>query len=214
MTAQIGDSYFWNEKEYTIVATSVPMEFDPKDYGMHPQSRCTACWRGYWCDYEINDKGLFLQNFYMYNRDGNYPDLNGVSVSPVTYHKANVFKPSTGEQWVEQLEDHIGHRKYENVMLRMPYTGRILTGREFLPQYYIHMGFQRSWAYKELKEFVFEDGRLIESLDHSDTARKIREDIEKKKLNPTSPEGNNIPLFVDASFSLDYKIKAWWIKER
>lgn len=213
MTAQIGDHYFWNKKEYTVVALSAPMNFKPQNYGLEPQSCCTACWRGYWCEYNITDTGLFLQNFYMYNREGNYPDLNGVSVSPVSYHEGIRLDLKRKTETTVQVEDYMGHRKYEDVMMRIPYTGRILVGRKFLSQYYIHMGFQRSWAYEELREFIFENGYLIEAFDHSDMAQNIRKEIERKKLNSARPE-DNIALFVKESFSLDYNTKAWWIKDR
>ena len=194
------------------MALSVPLDFKPQNYGLDPQSCCTACWRGYWCEYSITDSGLFLQNFYMYNREGNYPDLNGVPVLPISYHEGNCLDLKGRKEKTVQIEDYMGHRKYENIMMRIPYTGRILAGRKFLSKYYIHMGFQRSWAYEELREFIFENGYLIEALDHSDMAQKIREEIERKKLKLMKPE-EELFLFVEESFSLDYNIKAWWIKD-
>lgn len=213
MTAQIGDHYFWNKKEYTAVALSAPLDFKPQNYGLDPQSSCTACRRGYWCEYNITDNGLFLQNFYMYNSEENYPDLNGVSVSPVSYHEGVRLDLKEKKETKVRIEDYMGHRKYGDIMMRIPYTGRILVGRKFLSQYYVHMGFQRSWSYEELREFIFKNGYLTETFDHSDMAQKIRKEIERKKLKPEMSEGN-IPLFVKESFSLDYNTKAWWIKDK
>lgn len=213
MTAQIGDHYFWNNQEYTVVALSAPMNFKPQNSGLDPQIRCTACWRGYWCEYNITDDGLFLQNLYMNNSEGNYPDLNGVSVSPVSYHEVIRLDLKRKTETIAQAEDYMGHRKYEDIMMRIPYTGKILVGRKFLSRYYIHMGFHRSWAYEELREFVFENGYLKGTLDHSDMAQKIREEIESQKFKPENQE-ENIARFVKESFSLDYSTKAWWIKEQ
>jgi len=58
---------------------------------------------------------------------------------------------------------------------------------------------------------VFESGVLIEKNDQSDVAEQIRKKIKneqkfEKKLR------RNIPRFVDESFSLDYGIKAWWLR--
>ena len=36
MTAQIGDIYKYKKKEFTVVALSSVMLFDPKNYGMEP----------------------------------------------------------------------------------------------------------------------------------------------------------------------------------
>lgn len=47
MTAQIGDIYKYKKKEFTVVALSSVMLFDPKNYGMEPHASSTACWRGY-----------------------------------------------------------------------------------------------------------------------------------------------------------------------
>ena len=55
MTAQIGDIYKYKKKEFTVVALSSVMLFDPKNYGMEPHASSTACWRGYWCEYAIED---------------------------------------------------------------------------------------------------------------------------------------------------------------
>ena len=63
MTAQIGDKYKYQKQEFTIVALSSRMLFDPKDFGLEPNSRSTACWRGYWCEYDITDEELLLKNF-------------------------------------------------------------------------------------------------------------------------------------------------------
>lgn len=210
MTAQIGDIYKVKNKQFTVVAMSAPMVFDPHDYGLEPQSRCTACWRGYWCEYNIEDDKLFLQNLYMYNRDENYPDINGVSVSPKTYHDAICIREKKEE--IIKIEDHMGHRLYCNVNLPVSYTGRVLVGDEFIKKYYIHMGFQRSWAYKVLKEFVFEEGLLLEIIDHSMMASKIRKIIDDSDEDLYHKLGSDVFKFVEDSFSLEYSTKAWWIR--
>ncbi len=45
------------------------------------------------------------------------------------------------------------------------------------------MGLQRAWAYKKVLELIFEKGRLVEVIDHSETVQKIREEMESEK-NP------------------------------
>ena len=85
MTAQIPDTYRYKSKVYDIVAMTNPMGFDPRDYGLEPHSSCTACWRGYWCEYAIKYGKLIMERLLLYNKDGNYPDFNGVHVSPQEY---------------------------------------------------------------------------------------------------------------------------------
>lgn len=44
MTAQIGDIYKYKKKEFTVVALSSVMLFDPKNYGMdHMPVRLLGC---------------------------------------------------------------------------------------------------------------------------------------------------------------------------
>lgn len=211
MTAQIGDIYKYKNREYSIVAMSSPINFKPEDYGLEPQSRCTACWNGYWCEYHIENDRLLLKNLFMFNSEGNYPLLNGVGVVEQTYHEGTSYKLGEGKPKKVMLEDHMGHREYRNVNLPIKYTGKILVGDGFIRDYYIHMGYQRAWAYNELLEFVFEKGSLIETIDHSDMAEKIRCELKSNDTNIKN-ERENIVLLIERSFSLDMKDKAWWIK--
>lgn len=105
----------------------------------------------------------------------------------------------------------MGHHLYQGLNLKMTYTGKLLVGRDFMHEYYIHMGYQRAWAYKTLIELIFEDGALIETNDQSDVAAQIRAKI-KNEQKLEKKLSRNIPRFVDESFSLDYGIKAWWLK--
>lgn len=202
MTVQKGDIYKYENKEYSIVAMSVPIKFRPQDYGLNPQSRCTACWKGYWCEYHIIDDMLLLENFFMFNRDGNYPLFNGIGVVKQTYHEATSYRLYDKKSEKIMIEDNMGHRKYRGVNLPIKYTGKILVGDGFIRDYYILMEYQWAWAYKTLIEFVFKDGRLIETTDHSDMAERMRSDI--KTYSKTIAE-------VRKNVSLDMKNKAWWI---
>ena len=60
MTAQIGDSYSYKGGDYSIVAMSIPLRFDPRFYGFKPECVTTGCWNGYWCKYKISEDGIFL----------------------------------------------------------------------------------------------------------------------------------------------------------
>lgn len=210
MTAQIGDIYKYEGKQYSIVAMSAPIGFKPQDYGLNPQSCCTACWDGYWCEYQIENRSLLLKNFYMFNSEGNYPPFNGVNVSEQTYHEGRCV--GSGKKKAEKimLEDNMGHRVYKNVNLPIPYTGHVLVGDGFIPGYYIHMGYQNAWAYETLLEFIFENGKLVKTEQHSEMAKKLRAEIAEGVKDARDIE-SSIESFVAKSFSLDMKDKAWWI---
>ena len=207
MTAQISDIYKHKRKEYNLVAMSEPMCFKPEDYGLKPESCITCCWRGYWCEFDITDEGLILDKLYTYNSEDYYPDLKGVSVSPIEYEDFKVYTKD-GEM-TKGFPKYMGHRLYENLNLSIPYTGKLLLGDKFLDEYYIHMGFQRPFAYEVLVEFVLENGKLIETIDHSDMAKEMRETMDLEK----HVDRKNVIKFINDSFSLDYKTKAWWLEE-
>ena len=210
MTAQITDSFFFENNDYSLVALSAPIGFEPKDYGLEAYASSTACWRGYWCDYAVEEKKLFLERLYLYNAEGNYPDFNGVAVSPQKYEKVAYTEGFDPEIKYDLFPENFGHRTYEAHM-PMKYTGRILLGDGFLRDYYIHMGFQRAWAYEKLIELVFEDGIIKEVNDHSHVAAELRDMIQRDPKKFEELMHANIPAFVEDSFSLDYKAKAWWI---
>lgn len=196
MSAQMGGTFKYRGIDYSVVAMSNPLVFDPKEYGITPTAVGSACWAGFWCEYNITEEGIYLDNLYIHSMNDYYPEIAGVS-------------PWLNEKKGKYVE-YMGHRLYKGINIKMPYTGKLLVGSELMPKYYIHMGYQRAWAYKVLTEFVFEDGVLLEVNDQSQVAAKIRERINadkefEAKLN------SNIDLFIEDSFSLDYGIKAWWL---
>ena len=208
MTAQISDIYKHKRNKYNLVALSDPIGFEPKDYGLDPQASCTACRRGYWCEYDIREDGLYLDKLFLHNGEGNYPDFNGVSAISPEYEELEYIEGSSNKRGRRKFPKNMGHWTYDNANLLIPYTGKILLGDKFLREYYIHMGYQQAFAYEILLEFVFENGKLIESIDHSDKVKKMRESMDLDELIGR----NDVTKFVNDSFSLDYKTKAWWLE--
>lgn len=194
MTAQMGDRFKFDGKDYTIVALSERIRFNPKDYGIMPEAVCTACWNGFWCVFNIKDEGIFLEGLYINSKDGNYPPINGV-------------KPMSGDENGIEFS-YLGHHLYKGINLKIPYTGKLLVGGDFIPEYYIHMGYQRACGYRELVELVFKDGMLVETNDQSKIAAQIREGIKYPKNDIHNKKKRD---FIEDSFSLDYGIKAWWL---
>lgn len=136
-----------------------------------------------------------LQNLYINSENDYYPKIN--NVSPERENKKSF--------------QYMGHHLYKNLNIFMEYTGKILIGKGFIKKYYIHMGYQRAWAYEVLDELIFDKGELIKTVDHSEMAKKLRLELENK-AEEISKTGDNISLFVKESFSLEMKDKAWWIE--
>ncbi len=190
MTAQIADKYYYKDETYDIIALSAPVYFQPEEYGLKPVAKCTACWRGHWCEFEVTYTGLLLQTLNISCANNEYPDLFGVKA--------------------EKVKDFFCDAKYDNLNHPIEYDGSIVIGRDFIRDYYVHMGFQQAWAYEEVYELVFENGILVKEVNHSEFVKQLRQKIDsdpnfKRELH------SNIINFVESSFSLDYKVKAWWI---
>ena len=191
MTAQISDEYTYKGKKYDIIASSAPIEFDPNEHGFNPSAPHTACWRGYWCVYSIDGRKLTLHTLHINCDDNNYPDLFGTKA----------VKAHNG--WDYGME-------YRNIGYVVDFNGSVVLGRDFIQDYYIHMGFQQPWAYGKVIELVLEKGMLINEIDHSAYVADLRKKID---ANPDYLKDlhSNIPLFAEKSFSLNAKDKAWWI---
>lgn len=189
MTAQISDKFRYKDDIYSIVAMSSAISFSPTAYGIKPDFVCTACWRGYWCEYVITKESVILDNLYINSHDGKYPAINGVEA-----HDA----------------DLMGHHAYEGLNLKIPHSGKILIGKDFIQKYYIHMGYQRAWSYQTLVELVFENGILTEENDYSELAAEIR-----SKCDSEDEHGNDISdcvtRLVKDCLSSDIDTKVWWL---
>lgn len=191
MTAQAPDTYLYNGQEYNIVAMTSPIDFNPEEFGFRPVAPTTACWRGYICEYTVTDEELYLSKLRIFCDNNPYPVFEDVSPvkDKVKYSPFMVY-------------DHLHHN--------IDYTGSIVVGSRFLEQYYIHMGFQRAWAYENVYELKLEHGKVIRMIDHSKVVEEIRMKINE---DPDFDDRlhNDICRFVEESFSLDKDVKAWWI---
>lgn len=196
MTMQIKDSFLRSDSVYTILSYSTPLQFHPQKYDLMPIGICTACHKGYWCNYSLSGDLLVLQNLFIHSEDDCYPPLWGYTA---------IF---------ENNDPHIymGHRVYKDLHHPIKYTGNILIGSKSTPTYYIDGIRGIPWGYKDLKELVFEQGVLIAEIDHSETAEDIRKFI--RTMAKSKPISGLMGPYVEFDYALlglisDYP---WWIK--
>ena len=210
MTAQFSDFILYKGQEYFLSAIQTetllnPNDyalFDPKEYGFNQTCGGTACYRGFWCEYEIEDDLLFLEHLNIRNENSVYPELNGVSVSPAKSlnssgrtrkHKKNLSFP-----------ENLGYRTYHNVHMLLPFKGKMLFGAKLLPEYTINMGFPWPFAFEKLFEGEFEEGILLNISDYSASAETIRKSYVQN--DPNWKHRTDIQ-FIEDCFSLDYTRK-------
>ena len=121
----------------------------------------TANVRGYITTYHIDDKKLFLQTLQI---GYIHPNENGIQ----EWKTVNGVKP---EKWQSR------GRIYDNIDLLVDFTGGLLIAREFDGRFYAHVGFQIPVAYEIIYDMRFNNGRLIETIDHSEKASEWREEF-------------------------------------
>jgi hypothetical protein len=130
-----------------------------------------------WCEFIITNDGLFLKH------------LNMKLLPPFYYY----------------LSCDVKHYQCRNLNIPISFTGRIVGGMGFTDWHYINMGYPRAWACEKLIEFIFEDGKLIRTIDFSESAAELRESEKMRKyLESKRKSSKNIEVFVEDSFSLDF----------
>lgn len=189
MTAQISDQFTYQRRNHEVVAIERGELFKPEDHGFQPVMLNTACWRGYYCRYAIPKDRLVLATLNI-GLDPESPPPAWLGIIP---KKEGLFK--TDHAW-----------EYPDLNLPLPYTGGIVIGREFIREFYVHMGFHRPHCYRYVIELAFREGRLINATDHSETMEAIRE-----KIRAFGDNGRgNISEFIEDAFSLSFEKK--WFK--
>lgn len=196
MTVQAGHLFSYEKSNYSIAKTTNSILFDPKDYGIIPFPRCTACHRGYWCGFSIADRKFILDDLFINTEDNVYPTISGVHA--VTENNRALY---------------MGHHIYRGLHIPLDYTGRILAGNNAIPTYYIEGLFDNPWCYKNLKEFVFDKGILVDVIEQSETAKDIRKMIQA--MSKTQPKRSGIMgRYVEISLGALKLISnnAWWLE--
>lgn len=178
MTAQIGDIYKYKGTNYTCLDRTGQTFFDPRNYGFTP-TRCTsACWRGFWCEYEIANSKLKLQTLHIHDENGNYPELNGISIIPIEFMTDELYN---GENTIQVKVPYEGFQTYNDLNLSIDLTGKTLLASDFIDEFYRHMGYQVPYGFKKLISIEYEHGAVKEIVDHSETAKLLRKVCEDKK---------------------------------
>jgi len=178
MTAQITDSFIYNGESYDLIGIKGEKLFTPADFGMQPTMLHTACYRGFYCAYEITADGIFLKHFTLREANDQYMPIEGK---------------------MPELEKY--QATYKDLHVLSPFTGKIRLAKDFIRELYIHMGYQKATAYETVLDLTFEKGLLMHVLDRSDEVKKKRGAFKEKYGR------QNILESIDEAFSLDMDLE-------
>lgn len=140
MPTQIVDSFRWNHEDWALAeASDVYALFSPVAYGLRPTAPYAACQKGFVVHLAVRDGHLYLTSLQVYCADGVYPPINGAEAIP-------------GDS---------GMMLYDGIDVALPYTGRIIVGRDPLPQFQGRT-FLSPRSYAVTYELSFSDGTLAD----------------------------------------------------
>ena len=193
MTAQTHDKVNLQGTEFSLVGVNGTQLFEPENFGFKPTGKVTNCARGFVCYYILADNTLALNKLQVsYGHLGRTKfthkrclEINGVA--PI-YNKDAGF-----------------NNLYENLNLRMEFTGRILIADDFINKLYVHMGFHPAWKYRVVYELTIVNGIMTNI---EDVSKKMEEIREEKMLHPLEPHPDASYMesarWVNSTFSLIY----------
>ena len=200
MTAQIPDTILINNKNYSIVGVNGGELFTPQSLGIEPVAIMSACWRGYFCQYNISDNKLILDELQL---SFGIDDTSGSNREFVP----QVAPPING---VNPMGKHPSFSNiYEGLNFHIPFTGGILAGEGFIQTLYVHMGFHPAWKYQTVYELIFEKGNVQELRDVSIAVEELRSKITKLPLKPDILKSDEaeVEAWIEKTFKLDYDLK-------
>lgn len=224
MTAQFADTLKYEGETYAIIAQKGEGLFSPSEHGFRPTMMHTACYRGFYCDFEIHDDTLLLTHLVIRQKDNKYQPFGGITPlyetnRQLTEEEAASLQPMSGRYITRPMSRSNDHPEptlrydggiYADLNFPIPLTGGLLIALDFIEGMYIHLGFQRPEAFERVIEMLFEKGKIVQKVNHSETAAKVREQL---RNNPKRA-GNNDPTRLSESrkdliewrFLLDYDL--------
>lgn len=185
MTAQISDSFLFQEQRYSLVGVNGGNLFHPAAFGMQPLPRITSCWRGFVCTYKTLDNKLVLDTL----------QINLGQEGPLIDHLRPVF--STAGTF-----DNI----YHDLDLHIDFTGGMLVASGFIQALYVHMGFHPAWKYETVHELVFSQGTLLETKDVSRQMAELRDRMTRQPPQlGTDASGQELEDWIASTFMRIYR---------
>jgi len=194
MTAQVQDEVTYAGEEHALVGIKGSGLFDPREAGIRCEMMSTACWRGYVAHYAVEDGELRLASLRM--------QLFGWGNKREPAHPGK--QEAVPVLGVPPTEVTYGHARYERIGVRVPFTGGLLVGRDFVRELYVHMGFHPAWKYRVVHELAFEDGRLVKEADRTEAMAEIRARLAARPREPGTRDDKEILRWIEQCFDRSY----------
>ena len=186
VTGQVPDEFRYNGEAYSLVGISGEGLYTPADFGMRTTMASTACWRGYQMFYDCVDGELILDTMF----------ANPKEIKPIN----GLMPREPDDGWMFKYV-------YENLGLKTKFTGRILLGKDFIDEMYVHMGFQSPESFRTVIELEVKDGEIVNERNLSQAMAERRQSGRYKPDQPTSREDDDVMGWIEDRFSQDYDME-------
>lgn len=204
MSAQLLDQFILQNETYVLLVWSKHPIFSPKDFGIEPRQVSTALCRGHLCTYGFSGTDLLLKELYIRSQNDEYPIISGVvALSPGS--SSEILSPS--------IATNLRLYHYKDLNLKLPYTGKILLGRDRVHNAFDvnYGGYDRYWKYRVLKSLTLENGTIVAAEDVSSVGKQIFQMISENREGSSDHYGflEEAQLKEKAENWID--TPAWWI---
>lgn len=176
MTMQMMDSFSYRGERAEAIAISRRISFSTaNNLGIATASWATSNYRGFWCDYSI-DESLVINNLYLFSKDHLYPPINGRNAEeiPEFHHMLNDINEKA--HIPKQYQDGFP-MQYIGIDYDYEYSGRIVLGVDPKRS---KSGRER---YRKVIELVFDKGVVLETTDITEIWRKEDEQNDKDLIS-------------------------------
>jgi hypothetical protein len=180
MTAQIPDAVVYRQESFSLIGLKGTGLITPEQFGIRPAMLHTGCYRGFYNLYELIDDQLYLTRMTVRSADGTYPDIEGTKPVPVEIGSA---------------------QSYAGLRIAVPFTGKMRLGKDFMQEFYVHMGFQKPSAFKTVLDLTLDWGRLLKAEDLSTYFAEMRGAFKERYERTVFTHG------IEDAFSLDMDIE-------
>ena len=147
MTDQIPNTFLFKGEYYELLYIFKGNGLaSPSQFGMEPEMMHTACYSGFYGNYEITNDGLYLKWFSLREKNKNYLPIEGID--PVIYERQAIYK---------------------NLNVVVLFTGKIRLAKDPIKAHY-----PNGLAHRTVLDISLVNGRVLKIKDQSEVMKKKR----------------------------------------
>lgn len=208
MTAQVPDVVVYRGITESIAGVAGAGLFDPRGLGLPLQVISSACWRGFHCEYAVEDGALVLRQVNLGLKAEDVDRMaNGGIACPfgrVPQRYSSRIRVLRGDDWVDE-DWHSSDYRIDGLSEPVAFGGGLLLGDDFIDETYIHLGFHAPYQFRTVHELIFDAGRLVAEHDRSPQMKDLRRFLDKRLQSAGAATGGELAARLRSAFSLNYR---------